>query len=158
KLKLKPTIINEITTYPEKGEWISEVINIGDNFKEYGKVISTIETEEGLKTEVYTRTSENGINFNEWKLADVDNNILSQKNKFIQVKIILYSMESEYNLELDNNSYIGDYSESGDLVKLRSKVELEMIKDDSYTDVGELHKYLIKREDWNRLDKMNVLL
>src|SRR5690606_27774100 len=97
----KPTYINNVLTYPEEGFWVSEIIDIGDNFNKYEKIISTIIHEENSKAEVYTRTSVNGINFGEWMLIDSENNITSIKNKFVQVRIDLFSDSTKSAIRFD---------------------------------------------------------
>lgn len=158
-LQLKPTIKDGIITYSDNGEWISEIIDIGDNFNNYDKLLLNQNNEGNSSVRIFTRSSSDRINFNTWTEIDSDNNILSQKNRYIQVMILFTSDSTIETLVIDNSKFESDYSEvnsDGDLV-LKSMVDFDMIKDESWSDDGELHRKLVTRSEWLRLDKMNVL-
>lgn len=158
-LQLKPTTINGVITYPEKGRWISEVINIGDNFREYDNILSTI-VDDGLsRVELFTRTSQNGVNFSDWIILNSENKIQSPKNQYIQVAIDVYSAISESTIEYDLSKYESEYVEfTNGIVDLKNKVTLVMEKDSTWTETGELFRSKVDRTTvWKRIDKMNVL-
>lgn len=158
-LQLSPTIRDGVVTYPDTGEWISEIIDIGDNFNNYDKLLLNQNNEGNSSVRIFTRSSSDRINFNTWTEIDSDNNILSQKNRYIQVMILFTSDSTIENLIIDNSKFESDYSEinsDGDLV-LKSMIEYDMIKDETWSDDGELHRKLVTRSEWNRIDKLNVL-
>lgn len=73
--------------YNSNGRWESEIIDIGDNFESYGKLLITEILNGESETRVYTRTSSNAIIFGDWQEISQTNDILSQKNRYIQVAI-----------------------------------------------------------------------
>jgi len=98
--------------YYEEGGWISSIVDIGDNFQSYGKLfIAQVNTNDS-KIITMTKTSSDGINFNQWETVLEDGTIKSEKKRFIQVQIKLFAgvEGKEYLLSLDE--LINDYTET----------------------------------------------
>lgn len=78
KIRLKLKSDSE-SIYESSGYWISQVINIGDNFKDFDKLVSQIDIDGDSEVVISTRSSINGVDFNAWIPLDEDNQILSPK-------------------------------------------------------------------------------
>lgn len=157
-IQLKPTLVNGVTTYPTSGFWISNVINIGDNFNEYDNLVSNIINDGDSKTKIFTRSSQNGISFGDWIEVGGSNEINSIKNQYIQIRIELTPGELNNAVNYDLSKFFSEYAEySQNSVKLKKEFETEMLLDDSWTSNGFLYRKEVKRiEDWQRIDNINV--
>ena len=157
-IQLKPTLVNGVTVYPETGEWVSEVINIGDNFRDYDNLLTNIVNDGDSTVEVFTRSSQNGVNFTDLVQVDSTNKILSQKNQYTQVRVRVYPAEANNNVQfnlLGYNSEQVEFTENS--VKLKKELEFEMELDETWTPEGFLYRKKVNRlEDWNRIDRLNV--
>lgn len=94
--------------YHPMGLWTSKITDIGDNFKEYGKIIVTSNNKNGSRVEISTRSSADGVNFSIWQRTADDGSIISPKNKFIQVRLALYAGATISNIDITNDEYIKD--------------------------------------------------
>lgn len=157
-IQLKPTLINGVTTYPQTGFWVSNVINIGDNFNDYDNLVSNIVNDGDSSAKIFTRSSQNGITFGDWIEIGTSNEINSQKNQYVQIRIELTSAESNSAVVFDLSKFSSEYAEfTNGSVKLRKEFETEMVLDDSWTSDGFLYRKEVRRiEDWERIDKLNV--
>lgn len=143
--------------YYKDGSWTSTTVDIGDNFKEYGKLIITNINNRGSSISLFTRTSDDGMNFGNYVSVAEDNSILSQKKRFIQVQIKLFAgIESEKYL-MPLSDMTNDYTEveSGNL-KLKRNYTSDMTRDNTWTDVGGLYRDKITRDTWTRIDGLEV--
>lgn len=88
KIQLKASTQNPVT-YPQVGLWTSKAVDIGDSFKEYGKIIATSLNENGSTVAISTRSSDNGTTFSPWQKTEADGTIVSPKGRYIQVRLEL---------------------------------------------------------------------
>lgn len=103
-LQIKESSLDPLEYYP-MGLWTSKITDIGDNFKEYGKIIVTSTNKNGSRVEISTRSSADGISFSIWQRTTEDGSILSPKNKFIQVRLALYAGATISNIDIANDEY-----------------------------------------------------
>lgn len=92
------------------GFWTSNIIDIGDNFKDYGKVIITHTNTDNSRISVTTRSSSNSINFSQWTKIGEDGSILSPKNRYMQLRIELYAGTSIAEIKVENKEYVENNS------------------------------------------------
>lgn len=86
KIQLKATSQTPLI-YPQVGLWTSKIVDIGDNFKEYGKILVTSTNENGSTVSISTRSSTNGTAFSPWQRTESDGTIISPKGRYIQVRL-----------------------------------------------------------------------
>lgn len=91
--------------YYKMGIWQSQIINIGDNFKDYGKVILTNTNEKGSSVKIYTRSSLDGVNFTPWQETSSEGDILSPKNRFVQIRLDLYAGATIETIKITGESF-----------------------------------------------------
>lgn len=107
-LQLKK-INSESEVYYSSGQWLSEIINIGDKFKEYGKLIMTTIIEKGASITVLTRSSDDGVSFNQWVSISNNGDILSEKKQYLQVRIDFVAGVTKETTLIDNSKYQNEY-------------------------------------------------
>lgn len=103
-LQIKESSLDPLEYHP-MGLWTSKITDIGDNFKEYGKIIVTSNNKNGSRVEISTRSSADGVSFSVWQRTADDGSIISPKNKFIQVRLALYSGTTISNIGIANDEY-----------------------------------------------------
>ena len=152
--------------YAEQGTWTSAIIDVGDNFKDYGKLFAS-ETKQGTSSiKLETRTSDDGIIFDEWQTVSSDGTIISTKRRCIQVRVTFYVAYDDVNFYISQgnnaddakNVFNNNFIDTSDGIKLKHDYEFGMTKDMSWSGEGELHRKLITRNEWSKINKMNVLM
>ena len=144
----------------EEGEWISPVVDIQDNFESFGKVFASNVDSGSSSIAVLTRTSDNGLNFDSWVAVGEDGSILSQKRRYISVKIVFYASWGIASVPItsiqlaNDNLMVADY---GGSFGLKRDHEFDMTQDETWAEEGTIFRHAITRSDWIRIDKMNVL-
>lgn len=81
--------------------WESDVINLEEPIGYYGRVHANIDY--GAYTNyvyIYTRSSDDGINFDQWKRTAEDGRILSPNKQYLQIKLELINNSSNYRIEV----------------------------------------------------------
>lgn len=160
KIRLKLKSDSE-SIYESSGYWISQVINIGDNFKDFDKLVSQIDIDGDSEVVISTRSSIDGVDFNAWIPLDEDNQILSPKSRYAQIRIeIKAGLESD-NTVVDKSEYDKELTEviidgSDSILKLKKDFNFDMTLDNTWTDEGSLHRRKIKTDEWIEIDKLNV--
>lgn len=143
------------------GTWTSRTVDIGDKFKEFGKLLTSDSSTGNGKIEVSTRTSADSISFESWRALSPEGDILSTKNRYIQVRLKLIADIGELTEEITIEK-INENNEFTEIIdgnlQLKRELEFDMILDDSWMEEGILFRKLVKREDWMRIDKMDVLV
>lgn len=165
-LRLKKTAETESLEpiYEKEGHWESKIIDTVDKFREYDKIAVT---KTQFTTDLYkieTRTSDNGADFNPYIALSAGSSVLSPKKRYIQIKITLYAgylgekfTISDFNNPSDANKFEDNtYIETDGVLKLRRNYEFMMTEDTSWIDEGSLHRKLITKSDWKRIDKLGV--
>jgi len=141
--------------YAETGTWTSEIIDIGDNFKDYGKLFAS-EIKQGTSSiKLETRTSDDGVIFDEWLPVAYDGTIASTKRRRIQVRVTFYVAYDDVNFYISqgNNAedaksvFNNNFIDTSNGIALKRDYEFEMAKDASWTGEGELHRKLIIRDE-----------
>lgn len=148
----------------EEGEWISPVIDIGDNFQAFGKVFTTHVNSGSSSIAILTRTSDDGINFDAWTATAVDGAILSVKRRYISIKVVFYAAFGDSNIiisQLDNQTealkfFNSEWIDTSSGLKLRRNYEFGMSKSSTWSDTGTLHKKIMTRSDWAKISTLNV--
>lgn len=149
---------NEGVFYPE-GMWTSRVIDIEDNFDSFGKVFVTNTNNGNSSIAVLTRTSDDGITFDQWTAIAMDGSILSVKRRFISVRIVFYASYGNLSIPItgiqisNNNQYVDGDNNS---ISLKRNYTYPMVLDDSWNQNGFLYRKLIDRNEWLSIDKLNV--
>lgn len=148
----------------EEGEWVSPVVDIGDNFQSYGKVFTTHVDSGNSSIAVLTRTSDNGIDFDAWTATAMDGSILSVKRRYISIKVVFYagfsvkniviSQLNDKNLSLD--FFNSEWINTSNGLKLKRDYILDMTKDITWTEEGILYKKKFSRNEWTRIDSLNL--
>lgn len=151
--------------YEEEGYWISDKINLQDKFKDYEKVFTTHVDNGSSHIVIQTRTSSDGINWDNWTPIAMDGTIQSETKQYIQVKIIFYAgfvtdvyLISDFDNEdekklFEDNTFI----DTANGLRLKREYEFDMELDESWNDEGSLHRKLISRDEWMRIDKIVLL-
>ena len=150
--------------YKEEGTWTSNIIDIGDNFKDYGKLFASEVKQGNSSIKLETRTSDDGVTFDEWQTVASDGTINSTKRRRIQVRVTFYVGYDGVNLYISQgnnaddavNVFNNEFIDTSNGITLKHDYEFEMTKDASWTGEGELHRKLITRDEWSKIDKMNV--
>lgn len=151
--------------YAEEGTWISNPINLEDKFNGFDRVFTSDVDNGSSRIAVLTRVSDNGVEWSEWVAVAYDGNIQSQAKQYIQVKIDLFAgYETDVFLILDFNS-VNDVSlldnnnfvDTSNGLRLKREHEFDMTLDTSWVNEGSLHRKLITRDEWVRIDRLNFL-
>lgn len=83
-----PTDSNGEYMIPAINEWISPTVDLGVmGFQRYGRVQVNYDTPNGTYLNTYTRTSNDGVNWDAWIKIREDGIIDSQDKQYIQVKV-----------------------------------------------------------------------
>lgn len=106
-IQIKASSQEPLEYYP-MGLWTSNIVNIGDSFKDFGKIILTVTNKNDSKVEISTRTSADGISFSIWQKTTEDGSIISPKNKFLQVRLALYAGATISKIDIATDEYIGN--------------------------------------------------
>lgn len=164
QLKVAGETENQEAAYEKEGYWESKVVDTVDKFREYDKIaVTKIQLTKDLY-KIETRTSDDGVSFNEYISITASSHILSPKKRYIQIKITLYAgllseviVLSDFNSLDDVNKWEDNtYIETDGVLKLKRDYQFEMIEDTSWSDEGSLHRKLIVRDEWKRIDKIGV--
>ena len=145
--------------YAEEGYWESDVIDFAEKFLDYDKVFIT-STNMGADTyAIQTRVSDDSVTWSEWKPIALDGTIQSDTKRYIQVKILLFAgfvtdTFAISNTDFEKNEFV-EADNTG--IKLKRDYKYDMSLDTAWTEEGSLHRKLITRDEWVRIDKMNVL-
>lgn len=155
--------LNEDSTgnpiYATEGTWISDVIDLGDKFADYGKLFVDGDSDDGNNYTLSTRTSLDLEEWSEWQPVALDGALLSKKEQYIQIKMTLhvgYETKEKVVKNVDFNE--NEFVEFGDVVKLKKIFEYDMTLDTTWLEEGSLHRKKITRDEWLRIDKLNVLI
>ncbi|MDD1502591.1 hypothetical protein PVA17_07395 [Lysinibacillus sp. CNPSo 3705] len=77
--------------YTKQGSWTSDVVDLGDKFKDFEKVFTTNTNKGASSFAILTRVSDNGIDWSNWTAIAMDGAIQSDTKQFIQVRIDLFA-------------------------------------------------------------------
>lgn len=121
--------------FSSMGFWTSNIIDIGDNFKDYGKVIITHTNTDNSRISVTTRSSSNSINFSQWTKIGEDGTILSLKNRYMQLRIELYAGTTISDIVLDS-SLIGDNNFVENAIYRQSSYQIPTLTSNAPTATG----------------------
>ncbi|MFJ7915866.1 MULTISPECIES: hypothetical protein [unclassified Lysinibacillus] len=77
--------------FTEQGSWTSDVIDLGDTFKDFEKVFTTNTNNGASSFAVLTRVSSNNYDWSDWTAIAMDGTIQSDTKQFIQVRIDLFA-------------------------------------------------------------------
>ncbi|MFJ7918085.1 MULTISPECIES: hypothetical protein [unclassified Lysinibacillus] len=77
--------------YTEQGSWTSDVVDLGDKFKDFEKVFTTNTNIGASSFAVLTRVSDNNRDWSDWTAIAMDGAIQSDTKQFIQIRIDLFA-------------------------------------------------------------------
>lgn len=186
KLKILGKDANNNPVYKEEGFWISDVIVIDDKFLNYQKIFTTHTNNGSLidkslsSIKIQTRVSKDGINWDGWVDTNTDGTInsattwqetlgdgtiVTHVKRYAQVKIIFKAgfitdvfLISEFDDEADKDIFVDNtFIDTTNGLRLKRNYEWELTKDATWSDTGTLHRKVISRNEWLRLDKLNVV-
>ena len=167
QLKKANKIYGDKNYYEFEGYWESKVIDLVDKFREYDRVALSKKQETRDNYVILTRVSDNGVDFDDYVATTPEGKVQSEMKRFIQIKIVffagllieektLHSFESENEIEnWENNKYITIDSESH-VLKIKKDYNSIMEKDTAWSEDGTLHRKLISRNEWKRIDSLSV--
>ncbi|MEQ6355278.1 hypothetical protein ABNX05_11670 [Lysinibacillus sp. M3] len=143
--------------YAEEGVWVSDVINLEDRFQSFDKVF-TNNTENGSSSfAVLTRVSDNGENWSEWIAIAEDGAIQSETKQYIQVRIDLFAGFVTDLFSISNSDFeINAFVETSNGLQLKRNYKYDMTEDETWSDTGSLHRKKITRDEWLRIDRLDV--
>lgn len=151
--------------YAKEGEWTSKVINIGDNFREFGKLFTNHTPKGTSSAESFSRTSDNGTVFDDWVKVSEDGTINSKKRVYIQVKVVFKAgkvadIKTPGDIKVPAGTSLfaeNEYIETNGSLKLKRKYQQDMAIDESWTEEGSLHRIKVSRDEWIRIDSLNII-
>lgn len=163
KLQLKEIGINSIgkTIYADNGYWVSDVINLVDNFMKYDHIALKKEQMATDKYLIKTQTSDDGVNFSDFTDTLPDGTIISLKKQFIRVKIELAAGFGEEELRVsDFDSTSSDKYANHDFLNINGKLLLKktfdvtMNENSSWNEAG---KVFTSRVNNGNFKKINLI-
>lgn len=162
KLQLKKK--EESDEYESEGYWVSEVLDLERNFRDYQKVSLDIDTVEGSEIVIEYRTSDNKneVENQEWKLTELDGSFSGETKQFIQVKLNLEPKtipessitdftKKEDLIKLDTPSerqYYFEINEDEEMLKLASLPKATAIRE------GKINTVTLNKEDFKSIEKL----
>lgn len=142
------------------GTWTSRTIDIGDKFREFGKLLTSNSSTGNGRIEVSTRTSSDSVTYEEWRLVSSEGDITSTKNRYIQIRIKLIADIGELNdvITVEKINENNEFTEVLDgVIQLKREYEFDMTKDTSWSSEGQLFRKPVIRSEWTRLDYLEVI-
>lgn len=159
KLKLKAMAYDAsgIPIYAESGSWTSDVVDLEDNFNDFEKVFVTSENSGSSSYAVLTRVSKDNQVWSDWTPVAMDGTIQSDTMRYIQVKIDLFAGFVDDVITLVNSDFANEFVDCTENIKLKRDYEFGMTPDSTWVNEGILHRKKITRNEWIRIDKLNVI-
>mgnify|MGYP003488821977 CR=1 FL=1 len=166
-IKLVKTLTTDLgdSIYVSEGYWESKAIDLVDKFQDFDRVVlSKVQTKSDT-IGVFTRTSDDGVIFDEYISTTETGNIQSETRRHIQIKIVFYAgyeltnfTLSDFNSSSDATLFNNPYyiETSGGLLKLKRDYSYLMTRDSSWSSEGYLFRKKITRAEWIRLDKISI--
>ncbi|WP_107838620.1 hypothetical protein [Metasolibacillus meyeri] len=144
--------------YAEQGTWISDVINLEDKFHDFEKVFSNSIDNGTSSIAILTRFSDNNIDWSDWIAAGYDGAILSDTKQYIQIRIDLSAgfvtdVFLVANSDFESNAFVEDSNG----LRLKRNYQHDMPIDSTWVDAGSLYKKKIIRDEWVRIDRLQVV-
>lgn len=143
----------------ETGSWTSRTIDIGDNFANFEKLLTTNIGQGKSSIVVRTSTSLDGIEFEAYRDVGEEGQIRSTKNRYIRVRINFTAGKGETKVEISNIKLIesNEFIEEVDgVIQFKKNLKFDMTIDNSWSEDGTLNRRLVRREDWLKIDSLNV--
>lgn len=147
--------------YSDEGTWISDVIDLQDNFADFDKVFTTNTDNGSSSIAILTRVSDDSVNWSDWVAVAYDGAIQSETKQFIQIRVDFFAGFETDTYEVDKQEYVDSNKfttlDENKSLRLKREYEFDMTLDNTWTGEGSLHRKKITRDEWLRIDKMNVL-
>jgi hypothetical protein len=149
--------------FAKSGSWESDVIDLGDNFKALVELSNVIDTLEGAKVKILTATSNDGIDFQEFRPVGLDNSIASTSKRYVKVRIELTAKATEKPERVIHDFLTEEGFESNDHItfdgsaKLKNLYEQEMTFDTSFKEEGTVLRTTINKADFRSIEKIGVV-
>lgn len=154
------------TIYATHGEWVSDVVDIQDEYNSLENLaMSTVVATNGSTYNAYTRTSKNGVLWEEYRLVEESTGAMtSTKNKFVQIKLEFIGKKEKvdfiaetFSKNTSKNSYIDNgYIDIDEGLKLKRNYDYKMVEDSSWKDEGFLLRKKIKKSDLKKIDSLAI--
>lgn len=150
--------------YHLEGYWESEIIDLVGKFKEYDKIALSKKQGKKDKYAILTRVSSDKKNFSEYVATTPDGRVQSKMKRYIQIKLVFYAglknqevLISYFNSpesveEWANNQFV----ETGESLKLKKDFLYDLNKDNSWSEEGSLHRKKMDKNNWGRIDSMEI--
>ncbi|KOS61410.1 hypothetical protein FJQ98_16845 [Lysinibacillus agricola] len=143
--------------YVEEGSWTSDVINLEDKFQDFDKVFTNNINNGSSSIAVLTRVSDDGYNWSDWIAIAEDGAIQSETKQYIQVRIDIFAgfVTDHFvisNSDFENNEFVEKFND----IKLKREYQYDMNLDSKWSDTGSLHSKKITRNEWLRIDSLEV--
>ncbi len=164
KLAIKEFDGNGNPVYVEEGYWISNIIDLQDNFLDYEKIFADYIDNGVSNISIETRVSSDKVTWDDWVAVAYDGAIQSETKQFIQIKITFFAgfvtdvfLISEFDNAEDKELFDSEYIDTSNGLRLKRDYSFDMTMDSTWTDEGSLHKKVISRNEWIKIDKLNVV-
>lgn len=164
-LKLVSTgVSGNVPIYPLSGYWESNIIDLLDNFTDYGNLVYNRLDTTNASVVISTSTSDDGITFDTYVPLNMSGKISSVKRLFIKVKIELFAGYGNVLATLtDFNSTdkpkwnTTPYVEFNGSLKLKRNYSEVMVKDNTWTGTGTLLRHTIDLDELRKIDTIDIL-
>lgn len=145
--------------YAEEGTWVSDVINLEDKFHNFEKVFVSNSDYGASSFAILTRVSDNNIDWSDWIAIALDGTIQSDTKQYIQIRIDLFAgYVTDVFLVSNSDFEVSAFVEDSSGLRLQRNYQYVMKLDLTWSDEGSLHRKKITRDEWMRIDKLNILL
>lgn len=144
--------------YAEEGTWISDVINLEDKFTDFEKVFSNSGNNGSSSFAILTRVSDNNLDWSDWTPIALDGTIQSDTKQYIQVRIDLFAgFVTDIFLVANSDFESNEFVEDSNGLRLKRDYQYDMMLDSTWVDVGSLHRKKSIRDEWVRIDRLEVV-
>lgn len=165
-LRLKKIVTDNLgnSIYEQEGYWVSNIIDLEDKFADFEKVFTANTTNGSSSNAILTRVSSDSLNWSDWVEVAMDGTIQSDTQRFIQIKIKLFAgfdtivhLISSFNNKDDAKLFDSNFIDTSNGLRLKRDYNMDMNLDSSWNSEGSLYRKKVNREEWTRIDKLNVL-
>lgn len=147
--------LNQIV-YVDSGYWVSDIIQFADKFKEYKPFQFTLEQDTGTSYKISVSSSDDLITWSDYIEIDDQNTISNQVSNYIRIKIELFASKNLSEMLVDHSKYENNFVNISNGLRIKRDYDYDMALDSNWNEEGSLHRRKITRNDWTRVDRLNV--
>lgn len=152
------------TDYKKTGAWLSEAIDMGDNFKRLMGISTTVNVPTETSLLVYTSTSADGVTYESFKPLNSDGTIASTSNRYIKIKLEFVGkpeVQAERNIldfvAADSSKFTASNFVTFDgALKVKTLFVTQMTKDATFTETGALMRAPLDRSLFKSINTIEV--